>query len=276
MLTLYHNGMSTCSQKVRLALAEKNLDWEGRHLDLRAGETHTPEYLELNPRGVVPTLVHDGQVVRESNVILEYLDDAFPDPPLRPDSPIGRARVRLWLKRLDEGHHDLATSTLSMAVAFRHQYLAKGTAESAIASVPDPVRRERRRDLIRNGTEAREFPTAIGMWVRLIEDMETALRDSPWLAGEGYSIADAAWTPYIVRLDHLRALELVARKPRLIDWHARVQARPAYRKAMTDWFSPDYLSLMAEKGEEAWPRIAEIAAAQERATARERQSTTAG
>ena len=260
MLTLYHNGMSTCSQKVRLALAEKNLEWEGRHLDLRAGETHAPKYLELNPRGVVPTLVHDGQVVRESNVILEYLDDAFPDPPLRPDTPIGRAQVRLWLKRLDEGHHDVATSTLSMAVAFRHQYLARGTAENAIASVPDPVRRERRRDLIRNGTEASDFPIAIGMWARALDDMEAALRGGPWLGGETYSIADAAWTPYVVRLDHLRALGLVDRKLRLTDWYARARARPAYRPAMTDWFSPAYLSLMAEKGERAWPRIAELAA----------------
>ena len=120
MLTLYHNNMSSCSQKVRLALAEKDLDWEGRHLDLRAGDTQTAEYLKLNPKGVVPTLDHDGRIVRESNVILEYLEDAFPDPSLRPADAHDKADMRLWMKRLDEGHHDLATASLSMGIAFRH------------------------------------------------------------------------------------------------------------------------------------------------------------
>lgn len=261
MLELYHNGMSTCSQKVRLALAEKGLAWESRHLDLRSGETQTPEYLRLNPRGVVPTLVHDGTVVPESNVILEYLDDAFPDPPLRPASPAGKARVRLWTKRLDEGHHDLATSVLSMAVAFRHQYLAKGEAawRAAIEKVPDPARRERRRDLILNGTAARDFPAAIRMWTRLLDDMEAALAERDWLAGDAYSIADAAWTPYIVRLEHLRLLGLAGDKPRLAGWRARVSARPGFKAAMTDWLDEGYLSLMAEKGAEAWPGIKKIA-----------------
>ena len=62
MLELYHNGMSTCSQKVRLCLAEKGLDWTGHAMDLRAGDQHRPDYLSLNPNGVVPTLV-DGDFI---------------------------------------------------------------------------------------------------------------------------------------------------------------------------------------------------------------------
>src|SRR5262245_63608959 len=72
MLELYHNDMSTCAQKVRLTLAEKGLTWESRHLDLRAGDQQKAEYLKLNPRGVVPTIVDKGKVVRESTVIMEY------------------------------------------------------------------------------------------------------------------------------------------------------------------------------------------------------------
>ena len=71
MLTLHHNEMSTCSQKVRLTLAEKNLEWKSIHLRLRKGEQFDPHYLRLNPRGVVPTLIHDDWVIRESSVILE-------------------------------------------------------------------------------------------------------------------------------------------------------------------------------------------------------------
>ncbi|MEJ2122033.1 MAG: glutathione S-transferase N-terminal domain-containing protein [Alphaproteobacteria bacterium] len=60
MLELYHHNLSVCAQKVRLALAEKGLDWEDRHVDLMKSEHLTPEYLALNSKGVVPTLVHDG------------------------------------------------------------------------------------------------------------------------------------------------------------------------------------------------------------------------
>ena len=118
--------MSSCSQKVRLALAEKKLEWESRHLNLRAGEAQTPEYLKLNPKGLVPTIDHDGIIIPESNVILEYLEDAFPLPSLRPENSFDLAQARLWTKRLDEGHHDIATAVLSTGIAFRHQFLAKG------------------------------------------------------------------------------------------------------------------------------------------------------
>jgi glutathione S-transferase len=96
MLELYHNDMSTCAQKVRFALVEKGVSWEGRHLDLRARDHQTPEYLRLNPNAVVPTIVHDGTVIIESTVINEYIDDAFAGPALRPVDATGRARMRLW------------------------------------------------------------------------------------------------------------------------------------------------------------------------------------
>src|SRR5262245_22433772 len=149
MLELYHNDMSTCAQKVRLTLAEKGLTWESRHLDLRAGDQQKAEYLKLNPRGVVPTIVDKGKVVRESTVIMEYLDDEYPNPSLRPAESHARAQMRLWTKRLDEGHHDIATATLSMGIAFRFQYLEKGqqACDALINRIPDPIRRERRRDV---------------------------------------------------------------------------------------------------------------------------------
>lgn len=257
MLALYHNSMSSCSQKVRLSLAEKDIDWESRHLDLRAGDTQTEEYLALNARGVVPTLDHDGLIVRESNVILEYLEDAFPEVSLRPADAFGKAEMRLWTKRLDEGHHDLATTAISMGVAFRHQFLEKGEAActALIDAVPDPVKRERRRDLIFKGLDAPVFHEAIRMWVALVRDMDTALAGRKWLAGDGYSLAEAAYTPYITRLDHLNLMGLLDGAPNLSDWYARVTARPSYPAAFGDWNEEKYLTLMAEKGAEAWPKI---------------------
>ncbi len=260
MLTLYHNNMSSCSQKVRLALAEKDLDWEGRHLDLRAGDTQTAEYLKLNPKGVVPTLDHDGRIVRESNVILEYLEDAFPDPSLRPADAHDKADMRLWMKRLDEGHHDLATASLSMGIAFRHQFLARGEDEclKLIEAVPDPVKRERRRDLIFIGLDAPVFHEAVRMWEALVADMDKTLNGRDWLAGDAYSIADAAYVPYLTRLDHLNALGFLDGRDALAAWYGRVRDRASYKAAILDWNDEKYLPLMAEKGAEAWPRIQEI------------------
>ena len=81
MLELYHHNISVCAQKVRLSFYEKGLRWEGRHVDLMTAEQVSPAYLALNPKGVVPTIVHDGNPVIESTIILEYLENAFPETP---------------------------------------------------------------------------------------------------------------------------------------------------------------------------------------------------
>ena len=262
MRILYHNDMSTCAQKARVCLAEKGLAWESRHLDLRAGDQQQPEYLKLNPKGVVPTLIDGDNVVRESNVILEYLDDEYPDPPLRPATSMGRARMRLWIKRLDEGLHDIATATLSMGTAFRFQYLDKSpeARQALIEKIPDPIKRERRRDVVDNGLEAKEFTTAAAMMNSFLGDMETALGQTQWLAGDDYSIADTAFTPYLTRLDHLNYLGFIEDRPHVADWYTRIKARPSYGAAITEWMNQGYHELMQEKGTEAWPRVKEIIA----------------
>ena len=90
MLELYHNNISACSQKVRYALAEKGLEWKGHHTDLITGDQTAPEYLKLNPRALVPTLVHDGIPIIESTVMNEYLDEVFAAPPPSP--------TKLWAR----------------------------------------------------------------------------------------------------------------------------------------------------------------------------------
>ncbi len=105
MLELYHFALSTCSQKVRLVLAEKNLEFVSHEVDLISGAQHDPEYVKLNPKHVVPTLVHDGRALIESTLINEYLEDAFPEPPMLPADPRERHAARLWTKRLDDEVH---------------------------------------------------------------------------------------------------------------------------------------------------------------------------
>jgi glutathione S-transferase len=261
-LALYHNDMSSCAQKVRIVLAEKGLEWENRHLDLRAGEHQKDWYIKLNPRAVVPTLIDGDTVVPESNVINEYLDERFPTPPLKPADPFGRAKMRLWTKQLDEGVHDAGIAILSFGVAFRHQYISKGEAGKAmLESIPDPAKRERRRDVIEKGLDSYHFKVAIDRLLTLYRDMDDALAQHAWLAGDAYSIADAAFTPYIVRLEHLDVMGLLEPTPRTADWYRRIKARPSFAAGITQWENPGYLNLMKKRGREDWPKIKQIMAA---------------
>ena len=260
-MELYHNDMSTCAQKVRLILAEKGLSWVSHHMDLRKGETRTPEYKKLNPGAVVPTLIDNDQVICESTVIMEYLDDAYPEPSVLPKDPVKRARVRAWIKQLDEGLH-AAVGTISGTVAFRHQMMAGRTKKEVIEFInliPEIERRERAMDTTFNGIESHLFPPAIKRWDKLFTDIERALEQNIWLTGHSYSIADIAYTPYITRMDHLKFMGLFQNRPKTLDWYERIKARPNY-SAITDWINDKYIPLMEENGTAAWPRVKEILA----------------
>ena len=259
MLELYHNDMSTCAQKVRFAMAEKGVSWQSRHLDLRARDHQTPEYLRLNPNAVVPTIVHDGTVIIESTVINEYIDDAFPGPALRPADAIGRARMRLWTKQLDEGLH-ADTGVLSTSIAFRYQKLEKGAheVEALISNVPEPAKRERVRANIMEGVDSRYFKNSVLRFDRLLSAMEQVLHTGPWLAGEEFSLADISYAPYMTRLDHLQLAALWRHRPHVAEWYARLRDRKPYQDGLVRWFNPRYLSLMSEKGRLEWPAIEAI------------------
>ena len=141
MLILYDFGNSVCCQKVRITLVEKGLTWEARQVDLFKTEQYDPEYLKLNPKGVVPTLVHDGTPVIESTLICEYIDETFPDPPLMPKDPAERARMRLWSKFVDEGLFDGVTE-LSFSAMFRERMrtMPPELREKRFRNVGDPRR----------------------------------------------------------------------------------------------------------------------------------------
>jgi glutathione S-transferase len=256
-LELYHADHSVCAQKVRLALAEKGLDWDGHLLDLMAGETHTPAYRRINPNEVVPALVRDGRVVVESTVINEYLDDAFPDPPLRPADAPGRARMRLWTKQLDEGVH-FSTGVVSNGIALQPLRLQRRSREELLAEIermPDPARRERQREALEKGLDSRFFKDAVRRLDRLLADMEAALSQTAWLAGESYSLADIGLTSYVTRLHNLRLVDAMAPRPHVVDWFERIRARPSYDTAIMAWWNADKVAWMNEKGAEAVPTV---------------------
>jgi len=238
MLYLYHGTTSVCAIKARLALHEKGLEWDGEILDLHRGDQHRPEYLQLNPNGVVPTLVHDGRVIIESTLIIEYLDETFPDPPLMPSDPFQRAQVRLWMKKIDDYLH-AACSTVTFAIAFR-QGLLKRTPEELEArfkSIPDPAYRERQRLSVTQGIAAPHVAPAVKNYDKYIGEMEAALSRSSYLVGESYTLADLAATSYVNRAEMVAMDGLWSNRPHVAHWLGRIRARPSYDRAITDYFT---------------------------------------
>jgi len=170
---------------------------------------------------------------------------------LRPADPAGRARMRLWTKEIDGGIF-AATGTVSMSVAFHHQYPPEVVEE--LVRLRGPAYRQRFEQL-RKGADNPAFPDAIKRLYKMVTDMNAALERGPWLLGKAFTLADVAYAPYLTRLDHLKFLGLIDRHPRVADWYERLRARPAYQSALAAQFNPKYLPLMDEKGSEAWPRV---------------------
>ena len=257
-LVLYHNGLSSCSQKVRLVLAEKGLAFESREVNLVAGEQHAPDYVKLNPNHVVPTLLHDGRVLIESSLIDEYLEEAFPTPPLAPKAPADRHAMRLWVKKIDEKVHP-AAGVITYAIGARPAALSQpaDVRERAIAEIPDAGRRAARRSVLEHGVRAPEFAGALGAFLDLIDAMDAKLAPGGWLSGERFGLADAAALPYVLRLEHLAMTPLFSQgtRPRVADWLARVKARPSFEGAVAKWAPAPILKLFRTQGEAVWAEV---------------------
>lgn len=262
MLQLYHNDMSVCAQKVRFVLAFKALDWEGPNFNLRAGEQFNPDFLRLSPKGLVPVLVHDGSAINESNAIIEYLEEVFPQPALMPDDAVLRAKIRRWMIQLDAGLHE-QVAVISFCVAFRHQLLQRyPTAESLAAfleQIPDPERAAVMRDIVINGMESPRLALAVYAYDSLLREIDRSLEDSDFLVGENISLADCAYLPYIERLEQLQLGAWWKSRPRIDHWLHRLRRLPAYTHAIANWHNATYLEQMRDLGTGAWERVSALA-----------------
>jgi len=258
MLELHHSPFSTCSQKVRLVLAEKGLDFVSHEVDLIGGGQHDPEYVKLNPNHVVPTLVHHGVPLIESTLINEYVDDEFPDTPLQPSDAHGRHAVRLWTKFIDEKVHP-AAPVVTFALGPRMLLLQQPSEvrEANIEAIPDPKERALRRSVVEHGIQAPEFIGAYGQMMGMLDRIEAAVADGEWLSGDAFGLADAAAFPYVLRLDHLAMSPPLSPevRPGLAGWYRRVQERPCFRTAVAQWIPDFVVEIMRANGEALWPEI---------------------
>jgi glutathione S-transferase len=233
-LQLYHYEPSANSMKPLICLAEKGIPYESHYIDLHSFEQHSEAFVALNPNGQVPVLVHNGAVITESTVINEYLDEVFPGKRLVPQDPVARARMRIWNKFVDEyfcpALSRIGWSVLIPKIAAR---LKSGELEEALKKVP---LEEQRRKWLTAATESftpEELSEARRQVSVSIERMENILRNSQWLAGDEYSLADVNTYSMAAGVPRLIPEAMSGEKtPRTIDWLQRMNARPAVQAAL--------------------------------------------
>jgi glutathione S-transferase len=245
-LTLYCFPQSTCSQKVRLALWEKGIPFEERHVDHKNREHLSDWYLKLNPNGVVPTLTDGDDVIIDSSVILEYLEEVYPDHAMSPDNPVKRAHMRKWLRYLEE------VPTPAIRVPSFNKHLAKryeNMEDDAYQAMTEahPVRKHFYKRMNKTGFSAEETAESIDRLDSAAQRVSDALEShgKDWIMGDMLTIVDPAYMPTVDRMIDLGLGDMIFDRPALKAWYERYAKRPAFEKTfyegarLTDIFGKD-------------------------------------
>ncbi|NKB59626.1 MAG: hypothetical protein GKS00_25180 [Alphaproteobacteria bacterium] len=224
-LHIFHGRMSSCSQKLRIFLNLKGIEWQGHEMDLAASETYTDWFLGINPRGLVPVVVWDGAVHIESNDILALLDETFPDPCLIP--PDRAEEIATLLRQEDDLHLDLRT--LSFRFVLGRTGSNKTPAqlahyrdfEARVAGAPDRERRDHElhfyERLADQGLPDDAMRISAAKFRTAFDDLERRLETSPYFLGAAISVLDIAWYVYATRL-HLGGYPFARLHPRVHAW----------------------------------------------------------
>jgi glutathione S-transferase len=256
MLKLYHHPASVTSAKVRLVLAEKNIPWAGQVIDLYQGEQFQPWYLALNPAAAVPTVEVDGRTVRESVAICEYLEEAFPGNSLVPSNYADRARMRVWCKDVETFMSVAAAGVIFPANdRFELESLSASQLTDYYSHHPNARMAERKRQWMVEGFASKSAQQAVLTYNKFLYKLELQLAETPWLVGEGYTLADAAASPYIGLLELLGFSEWIKRMPHVVKWFEQVSQRPAFVTAVYAAIPKDLRERMRTRGEHTWAEV---------------------
>ena len=235
-ITLYHMDPLSNGLKCLLALKEKRLDFTSVYIDLLKFEQHQPEFLAVNPDGEIPVLVHDGFKLSQSTVILEYLEDAFPETPhLRPNSPQDAARMRKWNKFIDEhvwSYVSLHGFHRGIGPMLRAQFDEVGM-ENLLSRIPLEEKRIKWRGAWK-GFSTAELDNAARKVGIAVDQANAQLAHSPWLIGDEFSMADInLFADLGLALDSLfPEIGTACRAPHLLDWVARMHERTSVQATL--------------------------------------------
>jgi len=226
---LYNAPQSTCSQRVRFVLNAKHLPFEEVRLNLLEGDQLKPEYLKLNPNGVVPTLDHDGAIIIDSTVITEYLDEISPDGSFTPEDPVARAHMRTLMHFIDE-MAAAAVRVPTFNLAFLPSFQKMSRVAFVAMAESKPLRREFMLTMGQTGFPKADMDAALGRLRRTYERMDAEIGKSggPWLLGKDITLADVAVMPSLIRIDDL-GLPGWRDLPRVVTWFDNIRAHPAFK-----------------------------------------------
>ena len=230
-VTLYHWEPNANSGKPMLALMEKGVAFKSHYLDLLNFDQHRPEYLAINPQGTIPAMVHGERVLTESTAIMEYVDEVFPGPPLMPEDPRDRWRVRWWMKLMDQWLGP-SFSMIGWSVFVGPAVRARDPAElkAAVERIPLPERRVAWSKAISGNFGAEEMQESrrrVALGIRMLEE-ELARR--PWLASDQFSLADINGFNLAYALPLAQpALSNDELTPNILRWLRTIYARAATR-----------------------------------------------
>jgi len=228
---------SSCSQKLRIFLNLKGIAWQPHPIDLPGHENFKPWFLGINPRGLVPVLVHDGAVHIESNDIIQYLENKFPTPKL---IPVGHeTEVAALLKHEDDLHLDLRTLSFRFvfsppgppkSVEALASYAANGAGTvQGVADRDKEIQIEFWQRAAKEGfTDERARASAQKFRVAF-DALDNTLATQPYLMGNALSVLDIAWLIYAHRLS-LAGYPLERLHPNVFAWRERLSAMPAFAK----------------------------------------------
>lgn len=234
-LHLYHSGVSNCAMRVRITLEEKGLDWTSHHMDLLKGEHLTEEYFGINPNGVVPTLVHDGVVLIESQDIIDYLDQSYLDPPLRPKGRADLETMYEWMARSSEIHVK-AVKTYIYDKKIRHSMKKTEAEQENYRSLQtNPELLDFHKKSSTNAFSSAELDLAAKILDDCFAEADTVLSQSKWLAGDQFSLADIAWIPLQFTLEQLASYPFET-YPNVLRWVAQIKARESFTNAVLNWW----------------------------------------
>ncbi|MFT6581286.1 MAG: glutathione S-transferase family protein [Alphaproteobacteria bacterium] len=238
-LHLFHYSMSSCSQKLRGFLNLKGVEWRPHVIDLSRQEQNDSWFLGVNPRGLVPVLVDDGAVHIESNDIIAYLEDKFPEPALVPHDR--RADITELLEKEDALHLDLRL------LSFRFVHGRTGSPKSpetieryrtgGSGTVQGEADTDKRRELefyenlARDGITDSAIRGAAAKFKSAYDDFEARLINHPYLIGATLCIVDIAWYVYTKRLI-LAGYPFERLHPNVAAWFQRLDARPELSAAV--------------------------------------------
>lgn len=239
---LWHAGLSTCSQRVRITLAELGHNFESHLIDLHAGENASDAYQKIHPKGVVPALVHDGTLVIESIDIIAYLDEK-----------LGNGRLRATAQEEDTaGLIARANKAQPMLKLCTFEFLFQA-APPASDAVRSAFQKTHQNEWLKKfhrefhaGFERSRVHKAVDRVHSDFQCLEQLCSDGrPWLTGKEYSLADIAWLPNFHRFDLIGWP--FARYPHLSRWYTAASARSSYRTALEEWEPQDLFDVLMPK-----------------------------